>query len=59
MAEKRLSLNTWRPTIGYEGDIGTEARAAKFTFDARQPGAVTFEYSFDWGPFRVVSVAGG
>ncbi|WP_410612813.1 DNRLRE domain-containing protein [Amycolatopsis sp. lyj-109] len=44
VAEKRLSLNTWRPEIGYQGDIGTEGRAATFTFTTPMPGAVEFEY---------------
>ncbi|MGW5718706.1 DNRLRE domain-containing protein [Amycolatopsis sp. NPDC003865] len=44
VAEKRLSLNTWRPEIGYEGDIGTEGRAATFTFTTPMPNAVEFEY---------------
>jgi hypothetical protein len=30
-----------------------------FTFDARQPGAVAFEYSFDWGPFQQVAAQNG
>ncbi|MEW2506909.1 hypothetical protein AB0878_41290 [Amycolatopsis sp. NPDC047767] len=44
VTEKRLSLNTWRPTIGYEGDIATEGRAATFTFTTPMPNAVEFEY---------------
>ncbi|SDZ35940.1 hypothetical protein SAMN05421504_113136 [Amycolatopsis xylanica] len=44
VAEKRLWLNTWRPTLGYEGDIGTEGRAATFTFTTPMPNAVEFEY---------------
>ncbi|MEV6442921.1 hypothetical protein [Amycolatopsis sp. NPDC051716] len=44
VTEKRLSLNTWRPEIGYEGDIGTEGRAATFTFTTPMPNAVEFEY---------------
>jgi hypothetical protein len=44
VAEKRLSLNTWRPTIGYEGDIGTEGRPGTFVFTTPMPGAVEFEY---------------
>ncbi|WP_206788955.1 hypothetical protein [Amycolatopsis sp. MtRt-6] len=30
-----------------------------FTFDARQPGAVAFEYSFDWGPFQQLAAQNG
>ncbi|HEY3506617.1 MAG TPA: hypothetical protein VGN37_27990 [Actinocatenispora sp.] len=124
VTEKQLSLNTWRPAIGHEGDIGTQSGAATFTFttpmpdavefeywltadpatrwtvpvsgntasvsytpprigdyemvvtskefqangrvfpgtftfDARQPGAVTFEYSFDWGPVQQVAAQNG
>ncbi|MDS0136118.1 MULTISPECIES: hypothetical protein [unclassified Amycolatopsis] len=44
VAEKRLSLNTWRPEIGYQGDIGTEGRATTFTFTTPMPNAVEFEY---------------
>jgi hypothetical protein len=44
VTEKRLSLNTWRPEIGYEGDIGTEGRAATFKFTTPMPNAVEFEY---------------
>ncbi|MDI5980666.1 DNRLRE domain-containing protein [Amycolatopsis magusensis] len=44
VTEKRLSLNTWRPAIGYEGDIGTEGGAATFTFTTPMPNAVEFEY---------------
>ncbi|MBB5855689.1 DNRLRE domain-containing protein [Amycolatopsis umgeniensis] len=44
VTEKRLWLNTWRPTIGYEGDIGTEGGAATFTFTTPMPNAVEFEY---------------
>ncbi|WP_439383089.1 hypothetical protein [Amycolatopsis lexingtonensis] len=44
VTEKRLSLNTWRPEIGYQGDIGTEGRAATFTFTTPMPNAVEFEY---------------
>ncbi|MFJ4099989.1 CBM96 family carbohydrate-binding protein [Amycolatopsis japonica] len=44
VTEKRLWLNTWRPTIGYEGDIGTEGRAARYTFTTPMPNATEFEY---------------
>ncbi|AUI64042.1 hypothetical protein B1H26_27650 [Amycolatopsis sp. BJA-103] len=44
VTEKRLSLNTWRPTIGYVGDIATEGKAATFTFTTPMPNAVEFEY---------------
>ncbi|MBE1575548.1 hypothetical protein ACFORH_00900 [Amycolatopsis roodepoortensis] len=44
VTEKRLWLNTWRPTVGYEGDIGTEGKAARYTFTTPMPNAVEFEY---------------
>ncbi|MFD5250887.1 hypothetical protein ACFWIW_40485 [Amycolatopsis sp. NPDC058340] len=44
VTEKRLWLNTWRPTVGYEGDIATEGRAARFTFTTPMPNAAEFEY---------------
>lgn len=44
VAEKRLSLNTWRPTVDNVGDIGTEGRPGTFTFTTPMPNAVEFEY---------------
>lgn len=44
VAVKRLSLNTWRPEIDYDGDLGTEGVAATYLFTTPMPGAVEFEY---------------
>jgi len=44
VTEKPLALNTWRPRIGYDGDIATEGRPGTFVFTTPMPNAVEFEY---------------